>query len=118
MNFNHLTLFLFKRDFTDGGDQEYFCPSCLRVEGLMAIFPEIRHQVEVRYVDFDKPRSTLVNLLGEENQSCPRLVFQGDCSERNIEGFELVRDNISQLTSTNDIIQYFIKRHDLSHIHP
>ena len=40
------TLFLFKRNFTDNGEQTYFCPFCLRVEGLMALFPEIRHAIK------------------------------------------------------------------------
>lgn len=38
----------------------------------MALFPVIRHQVEVNYVDFAKPRGALHTLAGEQSQSCPQ----------------------------------------------
>lgn len=67
-------LYLLKSNFVDDEypSQTFFCPHCLRVEGLMALFPVIRHQVEVNYVDFAKPRGALHTLAGEQSQSCPQ----------------------------------------------
>jgi glutaredoxin len=114
----HLTLFLFKRDFKDGDEQQYFCPYCLRIEGLMAMFPEIRQGVYVKYVDFQKPREALVELLGEGNQSCPRLVTQGEFDFGQNHSFEFVHEGIYQLSSTDDIIAFFIDYFGLPKIHP
>jgi hypothetical protein len=36
---------------------------------------ELRHAVDVRYVDFQRPRPEVIARLGEANQSCPVLVL-------------------------------------------
>jgi len=35
----------------------------------------LNQQLNVHYVEFPRPRPELVDLLGEENQSCPVLVL-------------------------------------------
>ena len=111
-----MILYLLKRDFNDGG-KEYFCPYCMKVEGLMAMFPEIRHNVEVRYVDFQKPRSDLPVLLGETNQVCPNLVLnEGD--QFGSEKFSVsASTGMRHIDKTDDIIQYFIERFGLPEKH-
>ena len=44
--------------------------------GLLEFYPALKEHLEVRYLDFPRPRPELVELLGEENQSCPVLVLK------------------------------------------
>jgi hypothetical protein len=72
-------LFLLKADFQDknrADGKNYFCPGCSPIEGLLSYYPRLRTELEVEYVDFTRPRKVLVDLLGEENQSCPVLVLE------------------------------------------
>jgi hypothetical protein len=68
------TLYLLKTDFIDNG-QHYYCPACAEVAGILAFYPALKAQVQVRHVDFPRPRPELAALLGEANQSCPVLVL-------------------------------------------
>lgn len=74
-------LFLLKPDFTDGQTNSsgeairFFCPDCLLVEGALSVFPQLRQHVDIRYVDFARPRQAIVALLGEAHQGCPVLVL-------------------------------------------
>lgn len=68
-------LFVLKERFEDGSGQTFYCPHCAEVAGILAYFPELRHQLDVRYVDFPRPRNELVELIGEPNQNCPMLVL-------------------------------------------
>ena len=42
---------------------------------MLSFFPELREKVDVRYIDFARPRQDLVVQLGEANQSVPVLVL-------------------------------------------
>lgn len=68
-------LFLLKPGFTDAQGGPYFCPSCARVEGFLRYVPEVERQVDVRRIDFPKPRTAIVELLGPSNQGCPVLIL-------------------------------------------
>ena len=74
---NQDRLFLLKPDFMDRGDGPFFCPYCAQIVGLLEFYPALKQHLEVRYLDFPRPRRELVDLLGEENQSCPVLVLKG-----------------------------------------
>jgi len=69
-------LYLLKPDFIDGGKGPYFCPGCAQVIGLLEFYPALKEKLELRYLDFSRPRPELVKLLGEENQSCPVLILK------------------------------------------
>ncbi len=69
------TLFLLTEDFRDGDGAPYYCPDCALVTGLLSYFPRLRHGLDIRYVDFARPRAELVALLGEAHQGCPVLVL-------------------------------------------
>lgn len=118
MKMTHVILYLYKRDFLDYGGQHYFCPFCLRVEGLMAMFPEIRHNVDVRYVDFEKPRGELPNLVGEQQQSCPHLLLPGGDDDISGKYSTTSTTGMLHIDKTDHIIDYFIKRFKLPEIHP
>jgi hypothetical protein len=68
------TLFLLAPGFRDGDGAPYYCPYCTIFEGLLHLYPQLETQIDVRRVDFAKPRPEIVELLGAENQSCPVLV--------------------------------------------
>ncbi|MFA5328648.1 MAG: DUF3088 family protein [Prolixibacteraceae bacterium] len=71
-------LFLLKADFQDvsrADGKNYFCPECSPIEGLLSYYPQLRNELEVHYVDYNRPRKALVDLIGEANQSCPVLVL-------------------------------------------
>jgi len=71
-------LFLIKPDFKDlqrSSENKYFCPNCATMEGLLSFYPRLRNELEIHYVDFQRPRPAIVALIGEANQSCPVLVL-------------------------------------------
>jgi hypothetical protein len=68
-------LYLLKADFADGPGLPYYCPDCAQVTGVLAYFPKLRYQLDVRYVDYPRPRAEIVELLGGENQGCPVLIL-------------------------------------------
>jgi len=60
----------------DNGDQgPFYCPDCGIVEGFLAYNPDIRAQLEIIYVEYKRPRPTIIEYLGEENQGSPVLVL-------------------------------------------
>lgn len=69
-------LFLLNPGFADAaGDGPFYCGDSVPVEGLLSFFPSLREQVDVKYVDFKKPRAEVVSLIGAANQSIPVLVL-------------------------------------------
>jgi hypothetical protein len=70
-------LYLLKPNFLDQG-KAYFCPGCAQVEGMLSFYPALREKIEVRYIEFPRPRPSLVAEVGEENQGCPKLVLGGE----------------------------------------
>lgn len=69
-------LYLLKPQFMDHDKGPYFCPGCAEMVGLLEFYPELKALLEVRYLDFPRPRPELIELIGEENQSCPVLVLK------------------------------------------
>jgi hypothetical protein len=73
------TLFLLTPGFTDsardGEGKKYYCPDCAFLEGVLACCPELRTQLDVRYVAYPRPRREIVELVGEAHQGCPNLLL-------------------------------------------
>ena len=70
-------LYLLKPDFMDQG-KAYFCPGCAQVEGMLSFYPVLREKIDIRYIEFPRPCASLVAVIGEENQGCPKLVHGGE----------------------------------------
>ncbi len=70
-------LFLLPPDFLDPeeGEGPFVCPHCMAVEGLLSVYPILRRSLDIRYVPFKRPRTAIIELIGEAHQSCPVLVF-------------------------------------------
>ncbi len=69
------TLFLLKGDFLDKGEGPFYCPECAQLQGVLSFYPKLKEQLNIRYVDFPRPRPEIVQELGEANQGCPTLVL-------------------------------------------
>lgn len=70
------TLFVLRPGFDDGGTA-YFCPYCAHVIGYLTYFPAVRDTLDIVELDFPRPRRALLELIGEEHQSAPKLVLGG-----------------------------------------
>ena len=68
-------LFLLKPGFYDDKGGPFFCPNCAAVEGFLKFAPEVESQLDVRRIDFPRPRKEIVELIGATNQRCPVLVL-------------------------------------------
>ncbi len=51
-----------------------YCPDCALIEGVLAYHPALRQALDIRYVDFARPRQAIVDLIGEAEQGCPMLL--------------------------------------------
>lgn len=72
-------LFLLRPNFTDSlRDQDgklYYCPDCALIEGVLSYYPNIRQQIDIRYIDFPHPRREIIELVGDSHQGCPNLIL-------------------------------------------
>ncbi|SDQ75873.1 DUF3088 family protein [Flagellimonas zhangzhouensis] len=74
-------LFLLKPDFSDKNMDEnakFYCPSCAQILGVITYYPVLKEKLDIIYIDFKRPRKEIVDLVGEENQGCPNLIFEKD----------------------------------------
>lgn len=67
--------FLLKPNFYDGEEGPFFCPHSAAMEGLLKYVPDLESKLDVRRIDFQRPRPDIVQLLGDENQGTPALVI-------------------------------------------
>lgn len=109
-------LFLLKPDFLDKGEK-YFCPECAQVEGLLSFYHQLREKVEVRYVDFSRPRPEVVSEIGEANQSCPVIVV-GDFDATKCQGIAVDEANGRKFISgAEGIGNYLAKAYGIARPH-
>ena len=71
------TLFLLTPGFPDEAlpGRHFYCEHCALIEGVLASFPDLGNDIEVRRVAFPRPRKDVVALVGEEHQSLPLLIL-------------------------------------------
>lgn len=68
-------LYLLRPGFYNGARGPFYCGDSVSVEGFLSFFPQVRELVDVRYLDFPRPRVPLVDTLGETNQSVPVIIL-------------------------------------------
>ena len=115
-------LFLLKPDFKDNKiDNEgklYYCPQCALIAGIIKFYPQLETMLEINYVDFKRPRKAIIELIGEDNQSCPSLIIENnqevnvDLSYFNSHGDKLF------INSTDSITKYLSEKYGIGNLHP
>jgi hypothetical protein len=74
-------LFLLKSDFVDvqlDRSQKFYCPHCAMIDGILHYYPHLKDCLDIRHVDFPRPRNEIIKLVGEENQDCPLLIISNE----------------------------------------
>lgn len=70
------TLFIIAAPFVDAAlDGTWFCTACATMEGALLANPEWSSRIDVRRSAFPRPRSEIIAMIGEGNQSMPVLVL-------------------------------------------
>ncbi len=71
-------LFLLSPNFEDAAypEQRFFCRHSALVEGVIASFPVLEDLLDIRRIDFKRPRAEVVALVGEANQALPVLILR------------------------------------------
>ncbi len=67
-------LFVLRPGFSDRGTR-WFCPYSAQVIGFLSYYPQVRDTVDLRELDFPRPRQAMVDLVGPDHQSAPLLVL-------------------------------------------
>jgi len=73
-----ITLYMLTPWMEGSNNGPFYCPDCAIVEGYFFYAPEAKDQIEIRPVEFSKPRKELIDILGQENQSSPVLIFSDE----------------------------------------
>ncbi|WP_242157233.1 DUF3088 family protein [Aestuariivivens sediminis] len=71
-------LFLLKPDFSDKNMDDkarYYCPYCAMILGVLNYYPRLKDELDISFIDFERPRKQIVDLIGEDNQGCPNLIL-------------------------------------------
>jgi hypothetical protein len=73
-------LFLLKAGFADSAlpGQDFYCWHCALMEGVLASFPHLGANLEIRRIAFPRPREDVIALIGQANQSLPVLILADD----------------------------------------
>ncbi len=114
-------LFLLRPNFIDlnlSDTAEYFCPYGAFIEGVLSYYPSLREQLEIVYVDFERPRYQIVEILGTEYQLSPSLVVDYSLIPLSL----LSRFSVSNghyFTNDNMVIAQFLSlKYGIGEVHP
>jgi hypothetical protein len=95
----------------DSEGKRYYCPDCAFLEGVLSCCPELRNSLDIRYIDYPRPRRQIVELVGEAHQGCPNLVLDHANHEFvDAGGFHRFGDRW-HATDTRAIVEYLARRH-------
>ena len=113
---NRDLLYLISPGFEDPAKRGRFfvCPHCNAIEGLLRSFPGLATQIEVIRLPFPRPRHRLIDLLGEEHQSLPVLVFDDTVP---VPPDVKVANGHRFLDDTRRIITLLAERYDFPYLH-
>lgn len=110
-------LYLLKPNFEDPAypGKRFYCWHCALLEGVLASFPELAANLDVERVAWPRPRTRVIHLVGEDNQSLPLLVLAGEVLAelpvRSHEGIRFIADK-------DDILLALSLRHGFPEPHP
>lgn len=105
-------LFLLRANFRNqkvSKSQLFYYPHIAMIEGILMYYPKFKDQIDVEYVSFERPRTSVIELLCENKQLCPVLILPSNTP--NIENSNV----FNNLLFTNDkfeIASYFSKTYN------
>lgn len=107
-------LFLLQPGFTDPkrSDGPFICPHCNQIEGFLASFPDLAKAIDVQRLPFPRPRQPVIDLVGEDNQGLPVLVF-GD----NAPADAKTHGSVSFVSDSRRILDLLGERHGFPRLH-
>lgn len=97
-----------------GAEQAYYCPYCAAIEGVLAIYPELGKRIDVIRAPFARPRTAVIDLIGEDNQTLPKLVLAGDVAEGVATG---QHGGVSFVSGHEAILRVLAARHGIAYPH-
>lgn len=111
------TIFLVKPGFQDPAfpGKDFYCWHCALIEGVLASFPDLAANLAVKHVDWPRPRTEVIDVVGEAHQSLPLLVLGG--GSRSADETGRVEDT-SFIADKDAILQALTDRHGFPHPHP
>lgn len=68
-------LFVLDAHSVTNNNKPGYCPDCALVQGYLGYYPEVMERIEISILPPPRPRTAIVNLLGEDNQGAPVLVL-------------------------------------------
>ncbi|MCB2112537.1 MAG: DUF3088 domain-containing protein [Parvularculaceae bacterium] len=110
-------LFLLNKDFEDPAypGEVFYCWDCVSVEGLLKLYPSLETSLDIVRVDWKRPRPAIIELIGEENQNSPVLVFADDAPSDLADGEYKGRRFANTIPS---IRKALAARHAIARAHP
>jgi hypothetical protein len=70
------TLFIIRAPFEDPAlEGTWFCTSCATMEGMLLANPHWGTRIDVKRSAYPRPRTEIISMIGEDNQSMPVLVL-------------------------------------------
>ncbi|MEP3347387.1 MAG: DUF3088 family protein [Litoreibacter sp.] len=112
-------LYLLKPKFKDPihGNADFFCPQCVPIEGLLTMFPDMCQNLDIRYVDFARPRGEMGIYVGDE-QSCPQLILPNGDDTHSVKLSHEGLGKVRRIEDPKDVHCYLIARFGLPKPHP
>jgi hypothetical protein len=110
-------LFLLTPGFADPAHprKRFYCWHCALIEGVLASFPELGGDLEIKRIAWPRPRNDVVALVGEDHQSLPLLVLsderEGGLAADLYEGRRFIADK-------DEILRALSVRHGFPEPHP
>ncbi|GAB3626620.1 hypothetical protein PTE30175_03088 [Pandoraea terrae] len=108
-------LFILRPGFFKESEGPFYCGDSVSVEGLLGFYPQLRHAVDVVYVDAARPRVPIVKLIGEDNQSAPVLVLSPESGPA-CDGVDIrVSGEMRFIDSPDHIRRYLSSKYGVAH---
>ena len=108
-------LFLLNPHWTDDEGGPWFCPAGAYIEGVLAFYPALKSHLDITRLDHPRPRLPVIALVGEDHQSCPILVLDGEFDWPEAQTSESTGRRFLQ---DHAIAPYLAARYDIGRPHP
>lgn len=95
--------------------EDFYCRDCITIEGLLAAYPRLADSLEIRRIAWPRPRTEVVDLIGEANQNLPVLILADDAPDGIADGEHEGRRFVSGFKA---LLHALHVRHGIPRAHP